>query len=881
MSNGGNKNMKKICIIFVALLLLNAVTVSANLERDKTINSDVDLLNAMGVEAVCGEDYISRGSFLALAMQAADIEPIESQTTFLDVDVNSELGKYIATAQSLGYVNGYDDKTFKPEATISTSEAVSMCERLLGYVIDNNNFGDSGIKADLYKNLTVYDKLTFDAANKILLNMLSSNPIEVDFSSGGKSYKRSQYSLMEKEHGVKKEHGIIEGIDGVALVGSDMCGDAQILINGQLYNGRGDLKKQDLGCNVEYYSVDYNDGDSEIIYMERNRDDQIKITGYDIQDVVGFDKNDGYEEKTQPQITYLDKKEKKKTAKISKEATVIFNDDQRVAITNADFENRSSRVILTDTDLNNVIDVVYVESYEYYKVKSVDYERLLIADLYYKESLNLDGMDDVEVFYNDKRKDITDIYIGQTLSVRCSHTRSGEIDLSKPVRINILNNNIEGVVQSYLESEYENSVVIDGVTYNVSKGFNKSFRIGESNTYNLGELNEIIFMEEYNADTNNKYAILVKIGRLDDIPDEERLYLKVFTANGEMKRMYTDEYVLYSGMLNGRYVLNHKLSSAKLLDLLSIKTLVKINEENGLITAVENAVDCSNDQDYKGFDKEKFTMDYHTDNKGRLYNGIASENYFFDGSETVFVIPSNGSETTQFAVGKQNIYGNNISGVNLSIYDSNELMSPKVAVIKVNNGIESLNIYTDFCGETKTTVVYKKTTEVNEDNEIITVLYGMIDGRPVRLVARNDELKDSRTTNWRGSTAQYFDELNAGDIIQYRLGEDGKVDLLHILLDFDANDMKGGYIDDDGQGFVSLFNTTFGYVTRFERGSYFMLEGSETRKFRYNTLSKIHIYNLKNNTVTVEDTLTHLDENDFVFVACRRAIVNSIVVYRR
>lgn len=873
--------MKKKCIIFVAVLLLNAATVSASLEDDKTINTDAELLNAMGIEAVCGDEYISRGGFLALAMQAADIEPIQDQTTFLDVDVKSELGKYIATAQSLGYVNGYDDKTFKSETTISTAEAVSICERLLGYVIDNNNFSDGGIKDELYKNLTLYDKLTFDAANRILLNMLSSHPIEVDVSSGKKVYKKSEYSMMEKEHGVKKEQGIIEGIGGVSLVGSDVCGDTQILINGELYNRRGDLKRQYLGCDVVYYSVDYKDGDSEIIYMKRKYDDQIKITGYDIQDVVGFDKNDSYEEKSKPEITYLNKNDKSKTAKVSKEATVIVNDAKRVSVTNADFDNKSSRIILTDTDSNNVIDVVYIESYEYYKVKSVDYERLLITDLYYKESLNLDMMDDIEIYYNDERKAITDICEGQTLSVQCSHTQSGEIDINKPVRIHILNNNIEGVVQSYLESEHENSVVIDGVEYNVSESMNKPFRIGETNTYNLGELNEIIFMDEYNTDTNNKYAVLVKHGPLEDIPDEERLYLKVFMADGEMKRLQTDRYVLYSGMLNGNYVSKRKINSTKLLDLLTPKTLIKINEENGLLIAVENAVDYSNDSDYKGFNKEKFTMDYHTDNKGRLYNGIASENYFFDGSETVFVIPSNGSDTTQFAVGKQNIYGNNISGVNLSIYDSNELMSPKVAVIKVNNGIESLNTYTDFYADTKATVIYKKTEEVNENNEVITVLYGMIDGRPVRLVAKNDELKDSKTTNWRGTNAQSFNELDAGDVIQYRIGADGKVDLLHILLDFDANDIKGGYIDDDGQGFVSLFNTTYGHVTRFERGSYFMLDGSETRKFRYNTLSKIHIYDLRNNTVTVEDTLTHLDEDDFVFVACRRATVNSIVVYRR
>ncbi len=92
-----------------------------------------------GVTYFCPDQTISRGEFLALAMQSCGIDTPDS-TNVIYFDDNDEIPKdvrdYVNTAYSLGIINGskIDDKLcFLPNSTITRAEAAVMLNNILSY----------------------------------------------------------------------------------------------------------------------------------------------------------------------------------------------------------------------------------------------------------------------------------------------------------------------------------------------------------------------------------------------------------------------------------------------------------------------------------------------------------------------------------------------------------------------------------------------------------------------------------------------------------------------------------------------------------------------------------------------------------------------------
>lgn len=124
-------------------------------------------------------DNISRAEFAAMIMR---FEPSENAAThnFKDVDSSHWAEDYIAAAAERELVNGYEDGTFKPDQFITRAEAVTIINRLLERVVDEEGLLDALIVswADLKTSHWAYDDLMEATMSHLYERRAEGKPME-------------------------------------------------------------------------------------------------------------------------------------------------------------------------------------------------------------------------------------------------------------------------------------------------------------------------------------------------------------------------------------------------------------------------------------------------------------------------------------------------------------------------------------------------------------------------------------------------------------------------------------------------------------------------------------------------------------------------------
>ena len=139
-----NANMTKAeaCAIFARLLVGSQdipqgyTTKFTDVTPDKWYYDEIAYLDAMGYFFTTeGDKYypdnkITRAEFVELAYFASNLAATEN-IKFKDVPEGHKYYDAIIAGAAAGLVNGYEDKTFKPDATITRAEVVTVINRLL------------------------------------------------------------------------------------------------------------------------------------------------------------------------------------------------------------------------------------------------------------------------------------------------------------------------------------------------------------------------------------------------------------------------------------------------------------------------------------------------------------------------------------------------------------------------------------------------------------------------------------------------------------------------------------------------------------------------------------------------------------------------------
>ena len=88
-------------------------------------------------------------------------ENISGKSTFTDIKANEWYSKYIGYLEKYNVINGYNDKTFKPDAPVTRAEFVSMAVRYFDIFNDVKKDGYTANYKDLNKNYWAYADIAY------------------------------------------------------------------------------------------------------------------------------------------------------------------------------------------------------------------------------------------------------------------------------------------------------------------------------------------------------------------------------------------------------------------------------------------------------------------------------------------------------------------------------------------------------------------------------------------------------------------------------------------------------------------------------------------------------------------------------------------------
>lgn len=103
-------------------------------------------VNAMSAEGIISgytdntfrpNNQITRAEFVTMIMQYTGMSEVES-VPFADVQEGAWYSDYISAAYGAGYINGYEDGTFRPDSSITRAEAV----KIINSVLDRTDFSN-------------------------------------------------------------------------------------------------------------------------------------------------------------------------------------------------------------------------------------------------------------------------------------------------------------------------------------------------------------------------------------------------------------------------------------------------------------------------------------------------------------------------------------------------------------------------------------------------------------------------------------------------------------------------------------------------------------------------------------------------------------------
>ena len=213
--------MKKVLSLILAMaMVMSSFTMAFALPSDvegTDYATAVERLSALDI-IVGYEDgtfkpdkTITRAEFAAIAIRALGMEDVAegsiANTKFADVNANHWASGYVNLASSKGIIVGYPDGTFKPEAQVKYSEAITMLVRILGYepALDGKDWPSNYLSKASEIGLTLGVKFNYnDPAIRGIVSILTNKSLDIDLmdltevTSGDQTWTITDDTLLTK-----------------------------------------------------------------------------------------------------------------------------------------------------------------------------------------------------------------------------------------------------------------------------------------------------------------------------------------------------------------------------------------------------------------------------------------------------------------------------------------------------------------------------------------------------------------------------------------------------------------------------------------------------------------------------------------------------------
>ena len=226
-------------------------TIGTNYEGPVERLSELEIVTGVSDHTYNAERTVTRAEFAKILMGAAlktsefnALTIDDAEVHFSDLDKNAWYYKYVVCAVNGGYMNGYEDGTFKPNKDISYAEISKMVTKALGhgYLVPTDPRGweaeyvDKMYEYNLFAGTTeissIHDKANRGNVAVIIWNMLTTDTWKMIYrnDTSGFTYINSNESLMSQK--IVDHTCLIDAhIDGF----KEVNGDLHIILNGKSY----------------------------------------------------------------------------------------------------------------------------------------------------------------------------------------------------------------------------------------------------------------------------------------------------------------------------------------------------------------------------------------------------------------------------------------------------------------------------------------------------------------------------------------------------------------------------------------------------------------------------------------------------------------------
>ena len=368
------KHVKKIFAYVLILAVLAALVPAGSMAEENDaapeMQSFIKKMTALGVmdKNVKIEENrnVTRIEFINMVMGILGIDLSGVANTdmspFIDVDEDYIYAPQIRYFYDAGWMTGYSDGRFFPDADLEFNQAVKVIVNILGYgVLAEQNGGYPGGYLSVADEIKVLDgvasgsgRITFDTMLKLIDNALKTELYSMKFNGVTAEYDIDENeTLLKKYHDIYVSKGVVTGTYITSLTGDNYgVNQGQIMIDKFRFESEMENSDDYLGYHVEYYFKDTTRGNVLMYMQPTNKNTLIEVSAQKIlsDDSLVHDRC----------FVYEDAGGKRKVQKLYDDTFVIYNGKALPLYGKEHFNVKTGFVKLLDNDSDSQIDCMFI-----------------------------------------------------------------------------------------------------------------------------------------------------------------------------------------------------------------------------------------------------------------------------------------------------------------------------------------------------------------------------------------------------------------------------------------------------------------------------------------------------------------------------------------
>lgn len=802
---------KKLILAIISFVLIFSDTV--NILADNGKQNDYQLLEDLEIYDDSFSDLdkeISRARFAVLISRLIGNEYSSvGDMTFEDVSKESEEYGDIFNLYNKNLIS--HSKNYRPEDTVSSSEAVKILVSALGYGIMAESRGgypagyqSIGIEIGLYKGVNSNLLTVSDALNMI------DNSLDAEVFDFYKAEEAVDISVVEIYRNIKYKKTIITENSETSLedfLGQSSLGDNMIKADGEIFIDSNNKAEGMLGLEVKIW---YNKDTMEVLSITPAKEYAYKkIVPIEIDSV-----EDAY-----TIICDKENSNKRETIKLDKDnVKVIFNGSYTPLYSEADLDIKNGYIEMYDSNNDKYFDIVYIWSPKVYVVDKSTKEYIYFkygetfqGNSYLKKTENMD------IYLDGAPAEPSDLVEWDILNVY-------EMKNSERVRVESEFKRISGMLTGK-SNEY---IDIDGDRYEINplgRFEPSSFELGKYIDVYL-DITDRVYLGVKVADSGLVAGYITKI-YYDD--SEERAYIEVFDSEGEFtKHRVAEKIKVFNNKNPGGYTIRESEQvEPYLLSTTEDGTcyqLVKysLNKEDEI-----NSIYCAiPSEEIKEGDDYPLKLEYDVSNNSndpnateaeksmnsrqrRAYAGVLYFRYRVEWGPKFWLIPANPEDRDFYQVKLAQNVGISRDGYtfdSIKLYNCDINGEPELALSV------SSEILDEYPGSKAATGVVTKVTTEEIDEETATCFTVLSEGSTKKIYATEEF-----TTEWSAESKFYggmkIGDIKSGDVIQFEVDYKNEIKLIRVMVrQKDRGSYRLQYLDSASVGKLLDTPTTASHV---------------------------------------------------------------------